>query len=130
MHSIMVIDDQALVRAVLTLMLEARGFTVRVAHDGETALAEHAASPVDAFLIDVDMPGMNGVEVCRNLRTLCERSGQPLRAWMMTGVVGRDLETAAIAAGARGVLAKPFTTAELLEHVSQLFVDVEAMSAA
>lgn len=130
MPTIMVIDDQAMVRSVLSLMLEARGFGVSTAHDGAMALAEQAVRPADAFLVDVDMPGKTGVEVCRELRAWCERNGRPFRAWLMTGVIGRDLEAAAASVGARGVLAKPFTSAELFKHVSELFTGARSKSAA
>jgi two-component system chemotaxis response regulator CheY len=124
-RTILVVDDQDLVRDVVMVMLESRGFGVRVAPDGPAAVAAFTADPVDAVLVDMDMPRMNGLEVCRALRRVAEQLGRPFCAWLMTGVLRPDLKARAIAAGARGVIGKPFTTAELLARVEQLFSDPE-----
>ncbi len=112
--TILVIDDNPLVRHVVQGMLNAAGYHAVAAEDGSTALATYAAQTVDAAIIDVDMPDMNGVDVCRALRAQATASGRSYRAWMMTGVVRPDLVERAREAGASGVLAKPFTRQELL----------------
>lgn len=112
--TILVIDDNPLVRHVVQGMLNAAGFHAFAAEDGTTALATYAAQPTDAAIIDVDMPDMNGVDVCRALRAQASAMGRSFRAWMMTGVVRPDLLERARDAGAGGVLAKPFTRQELL----------------
>lgn len=117
---ILVVDDNPMVREVVQGMLKAAGYHSLSAEDGATALAMYAGQPIDAALIDVDMPGINGIELCRALHAQASASGRPLLAWMMTGVVRPELITASEAAGAAGILAKPFTRAELVACFERL----------
>ncbi len=116
---VLVVDDHPLVRDVVRTMLEARGYVVATARDGVEALElVHQNIPAVA-IIDVDMPGPNGVEVCRSLRDAARAQGSTLPVWLMTGVERPGLLDRAKVAGALGVLPKPFTLAQLttrLEH--------------
>jgi CheY-like chemotaxis protein len=89
-RSVLVVDDQPMVREVLKSMLEARGISVAVAKDGAEALERFAADSIPAVVIDVDMPGPNGVEVCRAVRAFAADHRRPVAVWLMTGVERPD----------------------------------------
>ncbi len=120
-RTILIIDDNPLVRDVMRHMLEARGYTVFDAEDGVNGLEILSGNAIDAALVDVDMPRMNGVDVCRALRLHAATIGKSLWVCLMTGVTRPGLITGAMAAGARRVLAKPFTTDELVRCVEDEF---------
>ncbi|GAB4432738.1 MAG: response regulator [Chloroflexi bacterium OHK40] len=65
---ILVVDDSKLVTDIVKLRLEMCGFEVRLAHSGEEALASIAEEMPDLMVLDVQMPGIDGYEVCRRLR--------------------------------------------------------------
>ncbi len=65
---ILVVDDSKLVTDIVKLRLEMFGYEVRLAHSGEDALAAIAAEMPDLMVLDVQMPGIDGYEVCRRLR--------------------------------------------------------------
>ncbi len=111
------LDDNPLVREVVRRMLDCRGYSVVVAADANDALDLLARQRIDAAIVDVDMPVMNGVEACRALRNQAAAAGRSLLVWLMTGVTRPDLAARALAAGALGVIAKPFTTDELVACV-------------
>jgi CheY-like chemotaxis protein len=114
MRTILVVDDNAMVRDVLQHMLEAGGFAVRVAEDAAGAVQHYSREPVDAVLIDFDLCGPTGLDACRALRGIARRKDRTLHAWLMTGVSRPGLDACASRAGAHGVLTKPFRSAELL----------------
>src|SRR5579884_3264005 len=66
--TVLVVDDEEGIVELMRDFLEVDGFTVRVARDGEAALAALAQEPVDCVLLDVMMPGASGFEVCRRIR--------------------------------------------------------------
>ena len=125
-RTLLVIDDNPLVRDVVRLMLESRGYDVLVAEDGEAGRALMSRRPVDAAIVDVDMPKMNGVDVCRALCSDAARAGHGIWVWLMTGVTRSDLAARALAAGAKGILPKPFTTQELVQCIEREFERGEA----
>ncbi|NTW00162.1 MAG: response regulator [Oscillochloris sp.] len=65
---ILVVDDSKLVTDIVKLRLEMFGFQVRLAHSGEDALTAIASEVPDLMVLDVQMPGIDGYEVCRRLR--------------------------------------------------------------
>jgi CheY-like chemotaxis protein len=113
-QTILVVDDNPLIRDVVRTMLESRGYAVVVAEDGPPALEIYDAQHVDAAIVDVDMPMMNGLQVCRELHTRAMAREQPLFIWLMTGIARPEVVAGATAIGASGVIAKPFTIRELL----------------
>jgi CheY-like chemotaxis protein len=114
---VLVVDDQPLIREVMRMMIESRGFIAVSARDGEEASKLLVSMAPAIALVDVDMPGANGLEVCRALRTTAATLGRVLPVWLMTGVERPGLEEQAERAGALGVLAKPFTCDELVLHL-------------
>jgi two-component system, OmpR family, KDP operon response regulator KdpE len=107
--NILVTDDDAGLRRVLTKTLDALGFQVAESPNGEHALKAVDSSRYDVVLMDVNMPGIGGIEACRAIRKKAPR----LQIMMLTV---RDLEEEKIAAfdaGADDYITKPFSIPEL-----------------
>jgi len=113
----MVVDDEPAVRDALRRALRLEGYDVALAADGAEALNQLAdgAQP-DALLLDVLMPGMDGLEVCRRLR----RSGSRLPVLMLTARAEVSDRVSGLDAGADDYLAKPFALQELLARLRAL----------
>ena len=75
-HRLLVIEDEAPVREMLRLLLEDEGFQIVEAAHGEEGLERFAADAPDLLLVDLRLPGMHGLEVCRAVRQA--KSGLPL----------------------------------------------------
>lgn len=118
-HSLLIVDDNNSVRESLRLLLERRGYTVFVAAGGLEALALAAAHKFDGAVVDVNMPVMNGLAVCRTLRTRAAEAGWDFPVWMMTGARTPELERAAQESGALTVLTKPFDYAALFARFDE-----------
>ncbi|MCS7179475.1 MAG: response regulator [Anaerolineae bacterium] len=119
MARILVVDDNAELLQMIRMLLEERGgHEVMLSAEGEDGLAKARAHPPDLAIIDVMMPGMNGYEVCRQLRQNPATAHIPIIILTARGQpVDRE---AAMAAGADDYIAKPVTMAELLERVNRL----------
>lgn len=115
--NVLVVDDEPAVRESLRRALELEGYTVELAEDGETALEklEGAADP-DAVILDILMPGIDGLEVCRRIRA----SGNDVPVLMLTARTEVDSRVAGLDAGADDYLSKPFALAELLARLRAL----------
>jgi len=85
---------------------------------------------IDAALIDVHMPGMSGIEVCRALRAENATTGTAPSVWMITGAPTAEIRRLAIEAGALAVLAKPFGVDELLGRLTEQLERVAANAGA
>jgi pilus assembly protein CpaE len=119
MARILVVDDNADLLQMIRMLLEERGgHEVMLSAEGEDGLAKARANPPDLAIIDVMMPGMNGYEVCRQLRRNPATAQIPIIVLTARGQPV-DRETA-LAAGADDYIAKPVTMAELLERVNRL----------
>lgn len=116
---ILVVDDNPMVRDVVQAMLKSGGHASLSAENGASALRVFESTHFDGAMVDMDMPGMNGIELCRELHRRTTEQHRPFVAWLMTGVVRPELVTAAVGAGATGVLAKPFTKPQLLACFSE-----------
>ena len=107
--TILVVDDDASTRRALRVTLSGMGFTVVEAARGEEALSLARVSCFDAVLMDVDMPGMGGVEACRSIRHAVAR----LPILMLTVMDSEDDKVLALDAGADDYITKPFQIREL-----------------
>ncbi|MCX4782103.1 response regulator transcription factor [Streptomyces sp. NBC_01264] len=106
---VLVVDDDPGVREALKLGLGLEGFTVRLAEDGEDALARIADRLPAVVVLDVTMSGLSGVEVVRMLRA----QGRTLPVCMLSARDEVDDRVAGLAAGADDYVVKPFSVAEL-----------------
>jgi two-component system response regulator MprA len=113
---ILVVDDERAVRESLRRALELEGYRVELAEDGEEALQRLGTAPPDAAILDVLMPGIDGLEVCRRLRA----DGNAVPVLMLTARAEVDSRVAGLDAGADDYLPKPFALAELLARLRAL----------
>lgn len=117
--NVLVVDDHVINRRALTLILEAAAMRVSVAEDGPGALDRLRAEPFDLVLMDVNMPGMSGLEVVRRLRV----SAGPncaVPVFAVTGSIETSNVQACLEAGMTKVLAKPIEPGELLRAIATL----------
>jgi DNA-binding response OmpR family regulator len=108
---VLIVDDNPDMRRLLERMAGAAGYAVRTAPDGETALKLAFAAPPMAVLLDVAMPGVNGLEVCRRLRADPRTATIPIL--LVTANADLTTRLQAFQAGADDFLAKPFDPQEL-----------------
>ena len=113
---VLVVDDECAVREVLERILRVEGFDVVLAGDGREAVRCQAAAPADAVLLDVLMPGLDGLEVCRRMRD----TGDLTPVLMLTAREGVNDRVAGLEAGADDYLPKPFALEELLARLRAL----------
>ena len=114
---ILVVDDERAVRESLRRALELEGYEVELAEDGSQALERLAREDQpDAVILDVLMPGVDGLEVCRTLRT----QGSRLPVLMLTARTQVEDRVEGLDAGADDYLTKPFALEELLARVRAL----------
>ena len=112
---ILVVDDESSITDFVSYALQKEGFTVDTAANGEDALAMAAQTNFDLFILDIMLPGIDGYELCRRLRT---QTSVPVlflsaRDTELDKVVGLEL-------GADDYLAKPFGLRELIARVRAL----------
>jgi DNA-binding response OmpR family regulator len=111
-QTILVVDDEARIVKLVRDYLERAGFDVLAAHDGETALVVARRARPDLIVLDLMLPGVDGLDVCRRLR---QESGVPIimltaRAEESDRIVGLEL-------GADDYVSKPFSPGELVARV-------------
>ncbi len=115
---VLVVDDDQRVTAVFERLLSREGYQVAIAHDGVEALEAVAAQTPDIVLLDVVMPGMNGFDVCRQLKQ--DHKTRLLPVVLVTGNQERDKRIEGATAGADDFLSKPVDAQELLARVQSL----------
>lgn len=112
---VLVVEDDATVRDVLTTLLAFDGFSVAAAGDGFTGLELVESMQPDIVLLDVGLPGIDGLQVCRMVR----KRAPGTRVVMVTGRDTAEDELDGVAAGADAYLRKPFSPLELLEALGE-----------
>lgn len=113
---ILLVDDNALCRMVVSELLKEAGHQVTTAADGEEGLAAFRDRQFDAVLLDVQMPRLDGLSLCRILKGRPETRNVPIL--MLSGLSAADSRSECLAAGADDFLPKPASTAELLAHLN------------
>ena len=114
--AILVVDDDAALRRALERVLVAHGFAVEVAEDGDEALARLRTRTYDAVVLDVMMPGTDGIEVCERLRA----AGNRLPVLILTARYAVRDRVVGLDAGADDYLVKPFANEELVARLRAL----------
>src|SRR5215213_8788059 len=115
-HHVLIVDDDRAIRESLARALELEGYEVDVVVDGVAALARTRRETFDALVVDVMMPGVDGLGVCRVLRA----DGDRTPVLMLTARVETPDRVAGLDAGADDYLPKPFELDELLARLRAL----------
>ncbi|MBV8560602.1 MAG: response regulator transcription factor [Acidimicrobiia bacterium] len=113
---VLVADDDLAVRNSLERALRLEGYDVVLAADGRETLEAVVAAPPDALVLDVRMPGVDGLEVCRRLRAIAD----PTPVLMLTAKDAVSDRVEGLDAGADDYLVKPFALPELLARLRAL----------
>ena len=124
-RKILVIEDDRDIARLVELHLHDLGYDVHVAHDGVSGLKQALSKPYDLIILDLMLPGIEGLEVCRNLRT--KPNYTPI---LMLTAKSTELDRVlGLEVGADDYLTKPFSIRELLARVKALFRRMEALGA-
>jgi DNA-binding response OmpR family regulator len=123
--SVLVVEDDREIASLIELHLNDLGCEVRLAHDGETGLEEALKRPYALVILDLMLPGLEGLELCRRLRA--EPNYTPVL--MLTAKSSELDRVIGLEMGADDYLTKPFSIRELLARVKAIFRRVDAMAA-
>jgi len=122
-QTILVVDDEEAIAEAVRKRLESEGFSVVVAHDGPRAIELHAEHHPDLVVLDLMLPGMDGIEVCKVIQH--DRWTPVL---MLTARTEEADKVAGFAVGADDYLTKPFSLRELTARVKAILRRIERMS--
>ena len=109
---VLVVDDERQIRRVMRVALEAQGYEVTDARNGESALASLTSETFDLILLDLNMPGIDGLETCRRIREFCD---VPIVILSVRSAESDKVE--ALDAGADDYVVKPFGEKEVLARI-------------
>ena len=118
MAQILVVDDSASMRNMVTATLQSAGHQVADAGDGQAALNKAQSGKYDAVVTDLNMPIMDGIELVRNLRALPTYKYTPIL--LLTTESAADKKAEGKQAGATGWLVKPFNPEKLLATIARV----------
>jgi two-component system sensor histidine kinase/response regulator len=119
--SVLLAEDNPFNEAVATALLEKRGHSVTVVHDGKAALAALESGSFDLVLMDVQMPEMDGLEATRILRERERRTGAHLPVLALTAHAMKGDRERCLEAGMDAYLSKPVRAAELFQAIEELW---------
>jgi two-component system, OmpR family, alkaline phosphatase synthesis response regulator PhoP len=123
---ILLVEDEPGLVLTLSDLLHAEGYDVESAGDGPAGLARAIAEPFDLLILDVMLPGMNGLDVCRELR----RQGKDVAVLMLTAKSQLTDRVVGLKLGADDYLTKPFEPPELMARIEALLRRVRKESRA
>ncbi|PAK47939.1 response regulator transcription factor [Paenibacillus sp. 7541] len=115
MTDILIVDDDDKILELIELYLANEGYTLHTAKDGEHALSQFARHPIDLIVLDVMMPNVDGIEVCKHIR---KTSNVPI---LMLSAKAEDMDKIhGLMTGADDYMVKPFNPLELVVRVKAL----------
>lgn len=124
--SVLVVDDEPMTRNLLRMMLSYAGYRIYEAEDGVDALEKIKQYTPDIVILDVMMPNMDGIDVCKQIRQ--DKSTVELPVIMLSAYTQPTAVEAGLAAGADKYLTKPISRKVLLEHVEALLMETAALA--
>jgi len=113
--AILIVDDDPAVREVLAILLEAEGFVVEEAEDSAAGLERLARGGIDLVLVDMMLPGADGLEFCRAVRSRPATVDLPII--LVSASIDRTAREVALASGADDFVAKPIDSTDLYDRV-------------
>ncbi len=116
---ILVVDDDSRLLHIVKMYLEIEGYDVTTAENGEEGLAKVTANPPDLVILDIMMPGMDGIEACRQIRAHPSTAAVPII--MFSALSSDDDIERARVAGANHLITKPFNLVGLGSVVKTFF---------
>ncbi len=122
MATVLLVEDDADIRFLVTYKLTQAGYQVKVFGDGLSAFADARAHPPDLAVLDVMMPGMSGLEMCRELRKDPATASIPVI--ILTALAQEADITAGFAAGADDYIVKPFSPRDFAMRVNAVLARV------
>ncbi len=115
---ILVVDDDAFIRRPLEFILREEGFDPRTAVDGDEGLAKISEDPPDLIILDLMMPGRDGFDVCRTVKSNPEHADIPI---ILLSARGREQDRdRGLSLGAADFMTKPYSPSELLRKIREL----------
>ncbi len=124
--SVLVVDDEPTIAEVVARYLERAGYGATVATDGPSAVAEAMRSRPDLVVLDLMLPGIDGLEVMRRLRS---QNGDPMGVILLTAKGEESDRITGLRLGADDYVVKPFSPAELVARVDAVLRRVESAPA-
>lgn len=121
MPTILIVDDQTATLDLMAATIRLLGHEPEIAHSGSQALSLIASTPPDLVLLDLMMPGMNGIEVLHRLRSSQEKNQLPVV--VITAGGEYDIEERVLEAGATACLQKPIDVERLKETIKACLED-------
>jgi DNA-binding response OmpR family regulator len=116
--SVLIADDDEDIRALVSTILTKAGFRAEVVDGGVPALAAAQRNGARVYVLDVRMPDMSGLEVCRRLKASSDTAASPIL--LISAESSSEDVAAGFAAGCDDYLPKPFSPRELVQRVDQL----------
>lgn len=116
---VLVVEDHDLLRAHVKVMLEAAGYDVETAGDGLAALAALAARRPDVMVLDLRMPGLDGMATLEGVRKRPEWNGVAI---LVASAASEADQRLALAKGAQGLVPKPIEAAALLQQLARTLI--------
>lgn len=116
--TVLTVDDAATMRKLIGFTLSGGGYKVLEAADGHAALSVLRGSPVDLIISDLNMPGMNGIDLTKEIRKLPRCAATPIL--IVTTESDGTVKSRAKTAGATGWIVKPFDPAQLMAIVKRV----------
>jgi len=113
MTSLMIVDDEYLIRYSLQILLEQEGFSATTASSGQEALGTLNERTIDAIILDIDLPDVNGLDLLKTIR----EQHPSVMVIMITGDPNEQGRTKARGLGARGYIEKPFDLERLKDLI-------------
>lgn len=124
--SVLIVDDEPLTQDLLRMMLEPAGFRVTCAEHGLEALEKVKDNKPDIMILDVMMPHMDGITVCKKIRSNPETANLPIV--MLSGKTHLNAVEEGLEAGANRYLPKPTSRADLIQNLHDVLAETAAMS--
>jgi DNA-binding response OmpR family regulator len=119
MAHVLIVEDEMHILLLIQRKLESAGYTVSTSANGDEALRMALENKYDLLLLDVMLPGVEGLEICREVKTTLGADAPPV---ILMSARGQQIDVeAGRKAGADDYVIKPFSPRQLLEHVEAIF---------